>query len=71
MYQKHRIITEIDCSLAIVARLAAAWAMALNPGTNQYTGPSISAKSCFMVIGNITTTVNKGRQAKPMSGRLF
>ena len=45
--------------------------MALNPGANQYTHPAFSAKVCLMlaaVAGGITTSVNKGRQAGPMSG---
>ena len=62
----HRPLREIDFSLAIDGGLAAAWAMALNPGENQYTGPAFSTKACFMVAGNITTSVNKGRQAGPM-----
>ena len=58
---------EIDNSLAIVCMPAAAaiQAKALNLGANQNTGPAFSAKVCFMAIGNITTTVNKGRQAWP------
>ena len=47
------------------------WAMALNLGANQYTGPTFSAKACFIVAGDITTSVNKGRRAGPMSGLLF
>ena len=50
---------------------AAAWAMVLNPGANQYTGPAFSAKDCFMVADNITTSVNKGRRAGPMSSLLI
>ena len=46
--------------------------MVLHVGANQYTGPAYSIKACFMAVGNITTTVNKGRQAGrqagPMSG---
>ena len=42
-------------------------AMTLNPVEIKYTGPAYSAKACFMVAGNITTKVNKGRQARPMS----
>ena len=34
--------------------------MVLNPGANQYTCPAHSKKGCFMVVGDITTTVNKG-----------
>ena len=56
----HKHLREIDCSLA------ATWAMALNLGVNQYTGPAISAKACFW--WQSTTNVNKGRQAWPMSG---
>ena len=45
----------------------AGWPLALNPGANQYTGP---AKKCFIAAaaaGDITTIVNKGRWAGPMS----
>ena len=42
-------------------------AMALHAGANQYTGPAYSAKACFMVVCNITTTVNKGRRAGSLS----
>ena len=45
--------------------------MALNLGANQYTGPAYSTKAYFMEAGNITTTVNKGRQAWPMSDLLI
>ena len=48
----------------------AGWPLALNPGANQYTGPTCGAKKCFIaaaVADNITNTVNKGRQAWPMS----
>ena len=55
----------------IVGGPAVGWAMALNPGANQYTGPTFSAKACFIVAGDITTSVNKGRRAGPMSGLLF
>ena len=57
-----------DFSLAVFGELAAWKAMALNLGANQYTGLTYSAKVCFMAVGNITTTVNKGRQAGRMSG---
>ena len=46
----------------------------LNLGANQKTGPSCGAKKCFIAAaaaGDITTTVNKGRQAGPMSGLLL
>ena len=46
----------------------------LNPGANQYTGPACGAKKCFIVAavaGDITTTVNKGRRAGPMSSLLL
>ena len=42
-------------------------ALALQVGANQFTGPAYSAKVCYMVVGDITTTVNKGRQYGPMS----
>ena len=35
---------------------AAGWAMALNLGANQYTGPAFSAKACFMVAGMLVST---------------
>ena len=41
--------------------------MALNPGANQYTGHAFSTKACFMVAGDRTTSVNKGKRAGPMS----
>ena len=47
--------------------------LGLNLGANQYTGPTYSAKKCFIGAagaGNITTTVNKGRRAMPMSSLL-
>ena len=67
----HRHLKEIDRSSVIVGGPAAAWAIALNLGANQYTGPAFSAKACFMVAGNINTNVNKGRRARPMSGLLI
>ena len=48
--------------------------LALNLGANQYTGPACGAKKCFIgaaAAGYITTTVNKGRQAGPMSSLLI
>ena len=63
----HSHLREIDCSLAIVGGPPTTWAMALNPGANQYTGPTFSAKACFMEAGNVTSSVNKGRRAGPMS----
>ena len=47
--------------------------LVLNPGANQYTGPACGTKKCFIAAaasGDITTTVNKGRQAGPMSSLL-
>ena len=47
------------------------WPLVLNPGANQYTGP---AKKCFIAAaaaGDITTIVNKGRWAGPMSSLLL
>ena len=67
----HIHLRKIDHSLAIVGRPAAILAMALNPGTNQYTGHIHSAKACCMVAVNITTRVNKGGQARQMSCLLF
>ena len=55
-------------NLAIAGRPATIQAMAMNLGANQYTSPKFGAKACFMVAGNITTSVNKGRWAGPMSG---
>ena len=47
------------------------WAMALKPAANQYTGPAFSTKACFMVVGDITASVNKGRRVGPMSSLLI
>ena len=58
--------SKIDCSWQ-------ASHLALNPGANQYTCPTYSTKVCFMAAtaaGNITTSVSKGRQARPMSSLL-
>ena len=68
---RHRHLREIDCSSPIVGMPAAAWATALNLRANQYTGPKFSTKACFMVAGDITTSVNKGRRAGPMSDLLI
>ena len=38
------------------AAAAAAWAMAMNLVENQYTGPTFSAKACFMVAGMLVST---------------
>ena len=70
-WSSHRHLREIDHSSAIVGGPAAAWAVALNLGANQYTGPTFSSKACYMVAGKITTSVNKGRQAGPMSSLLI
>ena len=70
MSSYHRNLREIDCSSAIVGGPAAG----AESGANQYTGPACGAKKCFIaaaVAGNITTTVNKGRQAGPMSSLLL
>ena len=48
--------------------------MVLNTGANQYTCPTYSTKVCFIVAtagGDITTSVNKGRWARPISGLLL
>ena len=64
----HRHLREIDRSSSIVGGPNAAWAMALNTGANQFTDPTFSAKACFIVAGDLTTIVNKGKRAGPMSG---
>ena len=71
MKLNHRYLREIDRSLDVVGGLAAILAMTLHPGANQYTEPTYSVKVCFMVAFDITTTVNKGRQAWPMRGLLL
>ena len=48
--------------MAIVDRPATGYSHGAESRANQYTGPACSAKVCFMVVGNITTVVNKGRQ---------
>ena len=48
--------------------------LALNAGATQYTCPVYSVKKCFIaaaVAGDITTTVNTGRQAGPKSSLLL
>ena len=68
--KSHRHLREIDCSSAIVGGPA----LALNPGANQYTGPTCGIKKFFIaaaVAGNITTTVNKDRRAEPVSSLLL
>ena len=52
----------------------AGWPLALNLGANQYTDLQCGTKKCFIVAAapdKITTTVNKGRQARPMSNLLL
>ena len=52
----------------------AGWLLALNLGANQYTGPACGAKKSFIgaaAAGDITATVNKGRQAGPISSLLI
>ena len=47
--------------------------LVLNPGANKYTHPACSAKVCFIAAtaaGDITTTVNRDRQAGPMSSTM-
>ena len=38
-------------------------AVVVHAGANQYTCPRYCTEACFKAIGDITTTVNKGRQA--------
>ena len=62
----HRHLREIDCSMAVVDGPAAG----AECGANQYTCPAYSAKKYFIVAavaGDIITTVDKGRWARPMS----
>ena len=67
--RRHRHQRELDFLLASGRPLHTT--MTLNPGANQYTGPAYSNKVCFMAVGNIITTVIKGRRAGPMSGLFF
>ena len=55
---------EIDCSLAAYSHGTESWA-------NQYTGSAYSAKVCFKVVGNTTTTGNKGRRAGSISFHVY
>ena len=60
----------LECSSAIVGGLATGAVS----GANQYTGPAHGTKKCFIAAaaaGDITTTVNKGRRAGPMSSLLL
>ena len=66
----HRHLWEIDCPLAIVGRPATG----AECGANQYTCPAYGAKKCFIAAaraGDITTSVNKGKRARPMISLLF
>ena len=66
----HRHLREKDSSLAIVGGPAAG----AESGVNQYTGPSCGTQKCFIAdaaAGDITTTVNKGKRAGPMSSLLL
>ena len=74
LHTEHRHLREINCSSAVVGGPATGAMLALNRGANQYTGPACGAQKCFIVAaaaGDITTTVNKGRQAGPMSSLLL
>ena len=53
VFIRHLHLREIDRSSLI-------------PGANQCIGQAFSAKACLMVAGNITTSVNKGRRARPL-----
>ena len=66
----HRHLRKIDCRWPQLAGQP----LVLNLGANQRTGPAYSAKKCFIAaaaVGNITTTVNKSRQAGLMSSILI
>ena len=45
--------------------------LALYLGANPYTGPACGANKCFIAAGYITTTINQGRRAGPMSSLLL
>ena len=68
--EEHRHLREIDRSWPQLAGQL----LALNVGANQYTCPTYSTKKCFIVAaaaGDITTTVNRGKWAGPMSSLLL
>ena len=58
-YLRH--LEEIDCSVAIVGRPAAIYKILgfMGGGANQCTGPTYSAKVCFIVAWDKTTALNK------------
>ena len=70
-HNNHRHLVEIGRSLAIVGVRAAALGNCTEPGGKSIHWPTFSAKACFMVAGNIITSINKGRRATPMSGLLM
>ena len=49
--------------MTVVGGPASVYNQGPESGANQYPGPTYSAKVYVMVVGNITTTVNKGRWA--------
>ena len=70
MYHDHRHLREIDCTLAIVGGSAAD----AESGGKSIHWPRMWCQKCFIAAaaaGYITTTVNKGRWAGPMSSLLL
>ena len=46
------------------------WQAGPESGSKSIHCPTSSAKACFMVAGDITTSLDKGRRVGPMSGPL-
>ena len=70
VYSSHRHLRDIDSSLSIVGGLA----VGAESGGKSIHWPQCGAKKCFIAaaeVGNISTTVNKGRWAGPMSSLLL
>ena len=59
--QDHRHLREIDCSLAIVGGTATAYSHDTESRGKSIHWPRIQLQSVFLVVGSITTTVNKDR----------
>ena len=69
LHCNHRHLRKIDCSAAVVGRLP----VGAESGGKSIPWPRMWSQKCFIAAaaaGDITTTVNKGRQAGPMSSLL-
>ena len=67
----HRHLREIDLLIGRSWWAGCNMSNGTESGGKRYTGPAYITKACFKVAGDITTAVNKGRRARPMSGLLL